>query len=132
MLFESVISEFGKRIGMPELAPQQGEVVRFTFDETVSVAIERCQPSAMAPLFGVSISMGQQGPTVQSDIDALNEKAMRLVHYCTPQRFPLTCGKTGNGMLVFSTLLPEEECTVDVLEHALMYLDETLRSTFAA
>ncbi|SIO28391.1 type III secretion system chaperone family protein [Halodesulfovibrio marinisediminis] len=132
MLFESVVEEFGKRIGLPELTPQNGNVVRFVFDDTVSVTIERCQPQKMAPLFGISISMGQMEPQVQCDVDVLHEKVLKLVHYNTPHRYPLSCGKTGSGMLVLSALLPEEECTVDVLEHVLMYLDENLRTLFAA
>jgi type III secretion system chaperone SycN len=109
---DDVVRDFGRTMGMPELAFNQHGVVRLNFERNGSLSIERTAA-------GTVLQLARPGDRLDSS--AL-ERALGLCHFEAADRLRPDAGLALDGSLVFSVRLDEKALDVPTLEQAFEFL----------
>ena len=109
---DDVVRDFGRTMGMPDLAFNQNGVVRLNFERNGSLSIQRTAA-------GTLLQLARPGDRLSDD--AL-ERALGLCHFDVVDRLRPDAGLTLDGSLVFSVQLEALTLDVPALEQAFDFL----------
>jgi type III secretion system chaperone SycN len=109
---DDVVRDFGRTMGMPELALNQNGVVRLKFEKNGALSIQRTAGGAL-------LQLARPGDRLR---DGALEKALELCHFDAVDRLRPDAGLAVDGALVFSVRLDEKALDVPALEQAFEFL----------
>jgi type III secretion system chaperone SycN len=108
MSVDSAIAEFGRSMGMGQLAFNDHGVVRLRFERTGALSIEH---------HGETTLIGLARP-LDRFRDGVLERALALCHFDRADRLRPDAGVTPDGALVFSVRLDDKVLDLPTLESA--------------
>ena len=109
---DNIVRDFGRTMGMPELAFNQNGVVRLNFERNGALSIERTAHGAL-------LQLARPADRLR---DGALEKALELCHFDSIDRLRPDAGLAVDGALVFSVRLDEQALDVPALEQAFEFL----------
>jgi type III secretion system chaperone SycN len=109
---DDIVRDFGRTMGMPELAFNEHGVVRLNFERNGSLLIERTAAGALLQLARPGNRLGSEAW----------ERALGLCHFEAADRLRPDAGLARDGSLVFSVRLDEKALDVPALEQAFEFL----------
>ena len=103
---DTTVREFGRSMGMPDLAFNDAGVLRLNFENAGVLSIERSRERAVVHL----------ARPVAVDADSILQRALELCHYDAVDRQRPDAGMTRDGSLVFSLTVDEKDLDLPTLE----------------
>jgi type III secretion system chaperone SycN len=109
---DNIVRDFGRTMGMPELAFNDHGVVRLKFERNGALSIERTAEGAL-------LQLARPADRLR---DGALERALGLCHFEAIDRLRPDAGLTLDGALVFSLRLEDKALDVPALEQAFEFL----------
>lgn len=110
---DDVLREFGRSMGLPNLAFGQRGAVRLSVERLGQLGLER-RPDEVLLFLLRPIPVGDARPL---------RKALAVCHYREGHPFAVQAGLRGDDRLVFVVRIPEREFTVQAIEQGIELLD---------
>ncbi len=120
-MLERELSEFGRRMGLQELAFGQNGLVALDVERLGRLHLEKNERAGRTELL---VYLARPCPAHDRQAP---ERALALCHYRHPRPFPLSAGVHGDQAIVL-TRLPEREATAANLEKAVLLLADAMRT----